>query len=133
MIAKDRAVLKTYLRRAANSMELRDWTFEVKWETADENTAAHVATTYGQHQATVSFCDDFRDMDPEFQRYVVIHELTHIPSCGILWHIIKTLPDLLGSAAFSVWEATYRQLDEDATDTLARALAPNFPLIPWPK
>jgi hypothetical protein len=133
MTPRERTVLKRYLRKTADAMGLRDWTFEVRWDTEDDDSGASVETTYGRRTATVYFRADFRDETPEFQRMAVAHELIHVAHHGAWWHILKTLPDLLGSTTYSTWEAAYRQFDELATDTLASAIAPHFPLIKWPK
>lgn len=132
MTPKDRKVLSAYVRKVADAMNLRDWTIYIAHGTDNEGVAAHVTTLYGRHTATVTFRDDFRTADPEFQRMAVVHELIHVPLNAQSWLIVKTLRSLIGSAAYDAFSEAYDQLDEMATDTLATAFAPGFPLIDWP-
>ena len=89
---------------------------------------ASVAGIYGRNILNVSISPAFFDQSPEEQRYIVIHEYAHAHTEAVRDLLRTALPKLLGQPAYDTFQTAYTQLDELATDSLARAIAPMFPL-----
>lgn len=120
--------LGRYVRQIGDAMWLRDWTFDINHNPSDGDMLAAVECTYGRKIATLQFCPNWPNLDPELQRHAIVHELLHVHMSGARNLVYHTLPSLLGEAAWSAFESAFRQNDEMATDGLADAFASLFPL-----
>lgn len=133
MTKREWAALGRYVRWAADTMELRDWTFEIAHDPPDPDANARINLTYARKLAVVRFCSDFRQMPAEQQRHTVVHELVH---CHLESATNMVLNDLEGHLAKPTdqifWEGFKRQI-EYGVDALASTIAKHLPLIAWPK
>jgi hypothetical protein len=129
-----RAILGRYIRHVANELHLRDWTFHVKHEPAeDPDVLAEIRCTFGTHEANIWFCKDFVDREPEQQRETVVHELVH-PHVEIPWEMVRDdLKRHLGMLTWDTFTDAYKRNMEFGVDALAKSLAPHLPLIDWDK
>lgn len=118
-----------YVRRLADQLMLKDWTFHIDAE--DERPDAYATVrVVGGNEAAIWVHSSFWDLDPEAQRQTLIHELCH---CH-MWqmHIDELVVDLqLGSASGAALVSTHRRGEEHAADIFSRLLAPAAPLPPW--
>lgn len=134
MRKRDRKELCRYIRWVANEMCLRDWTFDVPHEPLPESDAfATVKPTDGRKRARITFCRDFRDLEPDRQRHVVIHELVHCHFAMVQHQIESDLERHLGQHADRVLFDSFRRNLEYGVDGITDALAPHLPLIRWPE
>jgi hypothetical protein len=118
-----------YIRRLADAMHLRDWTFElVAGEQPDRaDAAASILVTYGRKDAAIRLATDWGTYPPDRQRHYLVHELVHAHQEAI--HIAaNNARDLLGTAAWAVLDGCHRDAIEVATDALAEIIAPFMPL-----
>lgn len=130
MNKKQREAIAAYVREIADLVELRDWTFDLNWEPLPNDVQGAMFPTFGQKRPTIRFGTDFLEVGPERQRHIIVHELVHChlePSTNL---IDNTLPDLLGSTAYRIFDDAFVQDLEFATDALATALAKHLPLPP---
>ena len=129
MTHAERKRLAKYLRTAANTLGLMDWTLEVMPDEPDTKEAyASVSCAYGRKIAAIWFQDGFEALEPETQRHVIVHELTHIHFDGMLSLAETTLPAVMGAPAFGVFEAALRERLEHGVDAVANAFAGALPL-----
>lgn len=118
-----------YIRTLADQLWLRDWNLEISHNPADgANALAQVTCTPGRKQAVIELCPNFPNLERAVQRHVLVHELLHVAFSGPHTHTYQALPTLLGEAAWSAYESGYRMAEELATDGVADAIAPLFPL-----
>lgn len=132
MKKRDRKTLARYIRQAADALELRDWTFDLMRKPSEEDAYAMVWPTYGQRNARIAFCANFRDLEPELQRGTVVHELIHCHLAALQSQMENDLDGHLSSVAESLFFRSVRRNLEYAVDGLERAIAPCLPLIDWP-
>lgn len=130
---RDRRELGRYLRWVANEMNLRDWTTAVGDGYSEDHLEAEAHCTIGQRHIVITFNEHFRDRDPEDQRETVVHELVHAHT-DVCWKMVQAdLADALGKPVYYVFCDSYRRAMEYAVDALSKTIAPNMPLIDWPK
>jgi hypothetical protein len=130
---RDRKALCRYVRWVADVVELRDWTIVIAHDPpADDDIYAHVAPTDGRKIATVRFCAGFRDLEPDKQRMVVVHELVHLHLAPLQFQCEDDLHPLWGKAVDTVFFASFRRNIEYAVDGITHAIAKHMPLIEWP-
>lgn len=120
--------LGRYVRLIADRLGLRDWTFEISHNPSDGIALAQIECLFGRQLGIVEFCPNWMGLTPEQQRHVVVHEMLHACAAGPHGYVYRALPSLLGESAWSAFESAYRQVEELATDGLAAAIAPIFPL-----
>lgn len=111
-------------------MDLRDWTITMESEPpADAHNAGEVDFTYGRKIAKVRVHPRFSTDGPEWQRYVLVHELVHV----ILYPMVSAACDgaeAMSQSSFKVMWSNLRSQQEYAVDQLARLLAPLYPTLP---
>lgn len=120
--------LGEYIRRIADEMALRDWTFSVLSEPAEADESAHIDITYGRKHALIRVAHDFVEFRPAAQRHSIVHELVHChlePACSIFQNEVQ---DALGFASGSLLWAGFKRNVEYGVDGLADAIAPLLPL-----
>lgn len=75
----DRAELERYVRWMADELGLRDWTLILSHDPPkDEDAGGEIEPRYARKVATVKVAKDFRELTPEYQRHVIVHELLHL-------------------------------------------------------
>jgi hypothetical protein len=127
-----RRLLDVYLRALADELGLRDWTIELMHAAPEEGTAfAASDSNYGRRVLKVWFREDFRKSNPEEQRMVCVHELLHAHIEATDWYLLKTLPGMIGQAAWVPIREHLREQRELAVDALATSIAKHYPLPDW--
>lgn len=129
MTAAERRRLHKYIARMGRMLGLSDWTIHLHDEEPDDkNHAAAISSVYGQRRANLWLAHGFLDMEPTEIRKTLVHELLHIHLDSMFSLVEQALPGSLGGPAYAVFEAAYRERNEHATDAIAEAIAPVFPL-----
>ena len=131
MTPRQRQGYARYVRLIADHMGLTDWRLELHYDGTEPEIAAHVSCVTGRRIAHITLSGDFGTFAPEEQRHVVVHELLHIHLDPMGQYAHDTLPGLLGGPVFTAWITAYRTANENATDAIAAALSPLFP-VPMP-
>lgn len=135
MTSAERRALAAYVREVADSpLGLVDWKLILltdKPDDVDANAAGYCNPIFGQATAHLWFADHFHEEEPTFARYVVAHELVHIPlhACWLAWQ--RPCEDILGAPVLEAIQANAITEWERAVDRIARAIAPSLPLISW--
>jgi hypothetical protein len=96
--------------------------------TDHSEAAASFEGIYGRHRGVVRVNPHFELYAPEEQRVCIVHELLHAHTERQRELLRTSLPDAMGRASYEVFMAAWTQLDELATDAVATAIAPKFPL-----
>jgi len=122
--------LTRYMRWVADEIGLRDWTLTIRRSPLDidDDAFARVDCTYGRRLATVTLCKDFAQLDHDVQRHCLLHELLHchLDPLHSLW--ANAVPEVVGKAAWMIFDNASRQQIEFAVDALADFLGPKLPL-----
>jgi hypothetical protein len=125
-----RKALAVYVRRVADGLGLRDWTFILDYETSalvGEN--ARIDVTYGRRVATICWGETFWAESRKDQRNTVVHELLHV-HLDAIQAVARDMEEQLGTFAFSVFNDNHHRQTENATDAIAAAISGHFPLPP---
>lgn len=134
MRKRDRKALCGYIRWVADTMDLRDWVFDVSYEPpSDPEAYATCRPILGRRRAVLKFCADFREMEPDVQRNTIVHELVHCHMAGLQSQAELDLESLLGKPTDAVFFSAFRRNVEYAVDGLAGAIAKHMPYIDWPE
>lgn len=89
---------------------------------------ASVECVWGRRKASIVVTPDILNYSPEEQRETIVHELIHIVHWGVKALVTTTVAPMVGSQAWTAFDPALTKADEDATDAMARAIAPFFPL-----
>ena len=127
MTPKQKKSLIRYISAVGKEYGLTGWQMGLSFD-AHDAVAAEVSCVYGRRIAHLAVSPDFLDFTPEEQRQVIVHEMTHIHLDQMQTLIHDLLPEVMGKPAFDAFIAGYRQAMEHATDAIADAIAPTFPL-----
>jgi hypothetical protein len=119
---RDRPAYAPYVRRLADLMGLRDWTFYVPGDQRphDPDANAEVKCWRGRKHATVLFGESFLRADEADQRHSVVHELIHCHFAAMGW----AAQEGLSADAERGWHLAF----EYGVDGLADAVSPLLPL-----
>ncbi|MCC6311345.1 MAG: hypothetical protein IT345_10565 [Trueperaceae bacterium] len=129
MTPKQYRSLARYMASIAKDFGLRDWALTLHDEPPDDpNALASVECVFGRRNAHVRVAQDFDQYPPEDQRTAILHELIHVHTEGLRALLRNSLPDLIGHPTFNALWAGVTQADEHATDALADAIAPYYPV-----
>jgi hypothetical protein len=129
----ERKVLLRYVLDRGGDLGLPHWIVNLsRWECPQGNYAV-VQSNLGKNEALIAFQREFRKADPKQQRQTVIHELLHLHHQGTATYLTNTLPRVTGRKLAGALYDVVHQREEEAVDALARAIAPHYPLIEWPK
>ena len=93
-----------------------------------EQAAASVSCTWGRKIAHMTVAPDVLTWTPEEQRHVICHEFIHIAFYAVSDIVEVSLKDKVGSLAWDAFRPGLVHAEEHATDALAKAIAPFFPL-----
>jgi hypothetical protein len=128
-----RQILAAYCREVADHIELRDWHIELVWD--DQSWATADATVAsGRKWVRIRWSEAFWTDPPVEQRDTVVHELVHAHLEGMDGLVrSEAVQRAMGNAAHGILVAAHLDALEHACDAITRALAPSFPLIPWPE
>lgn len=132
MRKRDRKVLAKYIRATADSLGLRDWTFELQHDPCDDEALASVHPCEGRRVATICVCGDFRSRKRAEQRQTIVHELLHCHHAAASDIIRVDLVKQLSQSTYDVVFFGFRRQMEYMVDAVAEAIAGHFPLIEWP-
>lgn len=132
VITEHWAATASYVRTVADLMGLRDHEIRLAREPIadDSDRAGTCQVTYGRRSARIHLLDSHDDA--EELRNTVVHELLHVHLQPVQWHI-NALEPLLGTPAFTLFDATWIDHQEIVIDGLAAAWAPTLPLPAYPK
>lgn len=138
LTAQERTYWGKYLRRMADLLDLRDWTFVlmhdlIEDEPNDEDNivGAQVNFIDGRRRATVQLGEVFlKRATRKEQRQMMAHELLHC-HFGAAWrHVENDLEVFLGKPTFTAFFNSFERNMEHGIDATAEALAKHLPLPP---
>lgn len=122
------AQLETYLREVAGQMNLADW--DVCFEDKEPRAECEAEVTQSEDQhAHIRVAPRFWSHTRDFQRLVLVHELTHLAFTGgdaFAGALAAVAPGPAGDAISAIMYANEEHVVEWAT----RLLAPTLPLPP---
>lgn len=127
----------TYLRQLAWVMALRDWHLTLKRSPLGEDDAhARVDVTTCRKTAIIQLAEVFPRLPVSEQTHVLVHELAHCYSDGLVEYLSDVLrgdghPGLLSGPAWTAVYHAMRQHVEGFTDMIADALAPLVDAPEW--
>jgi hypothetical protein len=119
---RDRCDFRPYVRRIADLMGLRDWTFHVPDDQRpdDPDANAEIRCWRGRKHATVLFGESFLRAGEDDQRHSVVHEMVHCHFAAMGW----VAQEGLSADAERGWHLVF----EYGVDGVADAWAPLLPL-----
>lgn len=112
----------------ARSLKLTDWSFTLSMRPVSEEgdygeaLATCLVTAHRRH-ADIQLCVNFMELDYEEQWHVLIHEVLHCHTGPMKQFVEDTLPDLVGVAAWQVFDNAFNQHEETLVDNIATSLA----------
>ena len=116
-----------YTRQLAALIGLGHWRIDMEVEPADDDSDASIRVISGQQRALLRIGKTYAGQSREDQRSTILHELIHIYLWGCSEAAEHAQP-ALGTAAAQVFTAQHELAIERATDALAVAIAPHYPL-----
>lgn len=129
MTSAEWKALEAYITEVRARLKVFDWVVELQHDDPpDSNNEASTYILNDADEAHMRFNAHFR----EWERAVVVHEVLHLH----LDRLHDLAEQALRGAAPATWqglEENHRRSYERATERLAQAIAPFFPLIKWPK
>lgn len=129
MTLRERKRMAVYLRSLANTIGLRDWTFNIQQDEPDTKEAyAAITCVYGRRIANVWFAHGFEHLDPVLKRHVILHELLHVHLWPITSLASETLEAAMGATAYAVYDEALTERIEHAVDAIADAFADAIPV-----
>lgn len=121
--------LARYIFSIAKDFGLRDWELTLASDPPDSPSAiASFEAVYGRKRGIVRVSEGFEHESPEDQRNAILHELVHAHTAPAREYINRTLPSILGAAAWATFDAAYEQANEFSVDAIAAAIADRYPL-----
>lgn len=119
--------LNQYVRRMADALGLRWWTFTISGTPCHDDAGAQINVMSGKFVGILQFHRNFLDWGAERIREDVTHELLH----AWMQRMEDTLEYLKPHVAPAVWDVAWqahRQQEELAAHGLSMVLAPGLPL-----
>ncbi len=124
LTSKQRISLEKYFVRMAQEMGLQGWRYTFIDERCGENAYAEIrGNPDGLREANVLFCQEWRTLDRDRRRHVIVHELFHCHLSMIDNHA-DTLEDSLGALVWHHWARAFAMSVEQAVDHMARTFGP---------
>jgi hypothetical protein len=136
MTEQEWTILGEYIRWVANEMGLRDWWIHLAKEPPEgEDADASIFPTQGRKHAVIHVCRGFRELLPDVQRQVIVHELIHchLAAAEDVIRLDLCATAILGQAVYDMTWSTFKRSVEYAVDGMADAWAEKLPLIEWEK
>jgi hypothetical protein len=128
--------LCSYVREVMDIIGLPQWKLIMMRDRPDDagpDAEGYCSPLFGQHTVNMWFDPNLPRQIPVRSRYVVVHEIMHIPlhACWQSWSqplmndglIARTTYDAIVANGITTWEM--------CIDTLARGFAPTLPFIDW--
>lgn len=131
----DKQRLEAYVRDCADLFGLPHWEITLDDESADDGNIAQIQLLRVAFRAYLRVAADFAERGVDEIRETIVHELVHLHFANALYVVeddFKKNPAIAKATAEAITEAYVRQ-HEIAVDSIARAIACDFPLIQLPK
>lgn len=131
------SVIRDYVRLIRDEMRLQAWDLDLRErKIGDDGDSDEVMgeceATGGRWHATLYFADTLFTEDPEFQRQVFVHELTHLTQLEATegWRE-GAYRQQLGQALYDHAYGEFKRGMERMVDFTSRLIARSMPLPPW--
>lgn len=111
-----------HVRKVADLIGLRDWTFEVHIAALPPGVRAKCDCVEGRAFARVTVSEDFFTLDPQEQNEALVHETIH-PLLHPLMEHLHDLRDDLGLRQWQTVERVFRRDLERIVDSLTGTVA----------
>ena len=113
-----------YARWAADKIGLRDWLLLMMFETSDhhlgdDEAGACCQVIFGRKVLQIWLSEDFARNPKAERQHMILHELFHAHTNGLMLSIEPTIRMHLGIPSWDMLYASYRERVEILTDTLA--------------
>jgi len=134
MTAAQQRALGAYVREIADTLSLVEWKLVLIHDRPDgagPGTSGHCHVTFGHTHARIWIEPTAPEERPDWVRYVVTHELLHIPLQAPWWAWSRPVEDLVGVSTYDAICANAITAWEDTVDRLARVIGPMLPHCDW--
>lgn len=122
--------LLSYVRVVADSVGLRDHSFEVRVGVLSAGTRATIECVEGRRYSRITVSDHFFDLSAEEQREAITHEVVHA-HLHVLTEHVEHLGEFLGRSHHTTISAGFSRDLERVCDSLTSALVRVVPLPEW--
>lgn len=128
---EQRGLVSGYLRQLQLDMDLSHWDLTIDWdEQCDEDCDAQVSTVEGRYTAVLWLHDRFFLLSRAEQRRVLVHELLHMHTAGVMTASRLGMKHLTKDT--KAWVMAFvRDAEEHAVDALSRVVGTHLALPPW--
>jgi hypothetical protein len=124
-------LFEQYIETLKTSLELDRWSTDVVWNSAStDDCDAQVEIIEGRYAALIWLHDDFFILSRAEQRRVVVHELLHLHSSGVM-SAVSIASHAMAKPTRKVAVKLIRDAEEHMIDSLSVAVAKFLPLPPW--
>ncbi len=132
MTSAQRRALGAYIREIADILGLVEWKLflDAEQPQGTDGASGHCHVIFG-HKAARIWVEDLTREPADWQRYVVVHELLHIPLQAPWWVWSRPVEDLVARPTFDAIATNAVTTWEDTVDHLARAIGPLLPHPDW--
>jgi len=124
------SALSRYVRAVADAIGLRDYEVEVEHRPTSDNSLGECDVSAYRRSLRLRVCAEFRDLDPQKQRHVIVHELVHAHFSG-LDSVIRGVERWMPESAFEMFYESYDREQERGVDAVAVCLCNAAPLPVW--
>lgn len=127
MTKKQHANIAKYTANMAATLGLREWKLRLSEEFCEEDgnedALATLTVLPGRHYGVVRLAKDFNTFPYEEKKQALVHELVHCHQQRLLLWADDTLREVLGTIAFEIFWAAYRDNFEHMVDDLSVVLS----------
>lgn len=134
MTTQQRRALAAYVREIADLLGLVEWKLLLIADRPDDagpGTSGHCHVTFGHTHARIWFEPTLPVERADWTRYIVVHELLHIPMQAPWWAWSRPTEELIAAPTFHAITANAVTAWENTVDRLARAIGPLLPHCDW--
>lgn len=125
-------VVGQYVDLLRRELLLDAWDIIIEREPPNgENSEAETFIVGESNTAKMRFCHDFRQMPPEKQRVIVLHELMHFFTDRFASDTDEVLESALPKVGYEAIHGLLVHAYERMNDAIAVAIAPKYPLVEW--
>lgn len=111
-----------HVRKVADRVGLRDWSFEVVVEQLPDGTRALCTCVEGRSFARITVSHEFFALSPDEQNEVLVHETIHPLLHPLMEHVLDLREDL-GQRQFQTVERVFKRDLERIVDALTVTVA----------